>query len=658
MSQKIQIWYILSFDEIIQYCRKIKQVRATLNSRYIDFKRPMSANLQNRFRQMIPKNEITEALTKFKSVFYTIAIFTACVNILMLVPSIYMLEVYDRVLASRNETTLFVLSAMVLGLFALIAVLEYIRSMVVIRIGAKMDSFLNARIYNAAFEQNLRSMGVNAGQALNDLTTIRQFVTGNGMFAFFDAPWFPIYLLVIFVFNFWMGLFALVSVILLVGLAWLNEVVSRKPLTEANNLANRSSNMATNNLRNAEVIEAMGMLPAMRKRWYAQHVQFLKYQAEASQKASRVGSITKFVQTAVQSLILGLGALLVIMGDVTSGMMIAGSILLGRALGPVQQIIAVWRQWSGVVSAYQRLQRLLADNPPRIPGMQLPKPEGHLQVEGVTAAPPMVTVAVLKSISFAINAGDCLGVIGPSGSGKSTLARLLVGVWRAAVGKVRLDGADVFLWNKDELGPHMGYLPQDIELFAGTISENIARFGDVDPDQVVVAAKLAGVHDLILRLPEGYDTPIGDGGLGLSGGEKQRIGLARALYGDPSLIVLDEPNSNLDDIGEIALTQAIIRLRQLRKTVVLISHRPSIIRETNKLLVLREGIVSAFGPTDQVLKDLAEFKAKQESQAAARAKAEADARAQAAAKVGKLGQDASVEDPDQTPGENTSPSAE
>ena len=613
----------------------------------------MSTNLQNRFRQMMPKNEITEALVKFKKVFYTIAIFTACINILMLVPSIYMLEVYDRVLVSRNETTLYVLSFMTLGLFALISVLEYIRSMVVIRIGAKMDTFLNNRVYTAAFEQNLRSTGVNAGQALNDLTTIRQFVTGNGMFAFFDAPWFPIYLLVIFVFNFWMGLFAFVSVALLVGLAWLNEIVSRKPLSEANSTAIRSSNMATNNLRNAEVIEAMGMLPNMRKRWYSQHIKFLKLQAEASQKASRISSVTKFVRIAVQSLILGVGALLVIMGDVTSGMMIAGSILLGRALAPVEQIIAVWRQWSSVVAAYHRLQKLLLDNPPREAGMELPRPEGALSVEGVTAAPPMVGVAVLKSVSFQINPGDCLGVIGPSGSGKSTLARLLVGVWRAAVGKVRLDGADVFLWNKDELGPHMGYLPQDIELFAGTISENIARFGDVDSEQVVAAAKLAGVHELILRLPEGYDTPIGDGGLGLSGGEKQRLGLARALYGEPSLIVLDEPNSNLDDIGEIALTQAIIRLRQMRKTVILISHRPNIIRETNKLLVLRDGMVSAFGPTDQVLKDLAQFKAQQESQAAARAKAEADTRAQASANIATVSDDhtADADSDDSTSGD-------
>ena len=589
--------------------------------------------LQNRFKRVIPKNEITEALLKFKRVFYTIAAFTAVINLLMLVPSIYMLEVYDRVLASRNEYTLYALSILTVALFALMGFLEYIRSMVVIRIGAKMDSFLNTRVYTAAFEQNLKSSGINAGQALNDLTTIRQFVTGNGMFAFFDAPWFPVYLFVIFMFHFWLGMFALVSTIIIIALAWINELVSRKPLAEANATAIRSSNMATNNLRNAEVIEAMGMLPNMRKRWFEQHLGFLRLQAEASQKASRISSLTKLVRISVQSLILGLAALLVIWGEVTAGMMIAASILLGRAMAPVEQIIGVWRQWSGVVSAYGRLNTLLMENPPRVAGMSLPKPEGIVSLEAVTAAPPMSQLPVLKGVSFTINKGDCLGVIGPSGSGKSTLARLVVGVWRAMMGKVRLDGADVYQWNKDELGPHVGYLPQDIELFAGTISENIARFGEVDAEKVVYAAKLAGVHELILRMPEGYDTPIGDGGLGLSGGEKQRIGLARALYGDPALIVLDEPNSNLDDLGEIALTQAIVRLRQLRKTVILISHRPSIIRETNKLLVLREGVVAAFGPTDQVLKDLAQFKAQQEAQAKARAEAEAQARAAEVARL-------------------------
>jgi ATP-binding cassette, subfamily C, bacterial exporter for protease/lipase len=566
----------------------------------------MKPNVQSRFSTMIPKNEITEALLRFKKAFHSIGVFTACINLLMLVPSIYMMQVYDRVLASRNDFTLLMLSIMALGLYALISVLEQIRSMVVIRIGGKMDTFLNQRVYTAAFEQNLKSSGVNAGQALNDLTTIRQFVTGNGLFAFFDAPWFPIYLLVIFIFNFWLGVFALVSTLLLLGLAWFNEIVSRKPLAEANSLAVQSSTTATNNLRNAEVIEAMGMLPNMRDRWFKMHHKFLQLQAEASQKASNVTAITKFVRIAVQSLILGLAALLVIKGEVTAGMMIAASILLGRCIGPVEQIIGVWKQWSGVVSAYKRLNELLGNNPPRVEGMSLPKPQGQLSVEAVTAAPPGGQVAILKNVSFGLNIGDVMGLIGPSGSGKSTLARLLVGVWPAAMGKVRLDGADIFQWNKDELGPSIGYLPQDIELFAGTIGENIARFGEVDAEKVIAAAQLASVHDMILRLPDGYNTRIGDGGAGLSGGQKQRIGLARALYDDPSFLVLDEPNSNLDDVGEAALAQAILQLRQRNKTIVLISHRPSIIRVTNKLLMLRDGVVAAFGPTDQVLKALAD----------------------------------------------------
>ena len=563
----------------------------------------------------MPSNEITDALLKFKRVFLAIGIFTAVINMLMLVPSLYMMEVYDRVLGSRNEYTLYMLSLMALGLYALISGLEYIRSMVVIRIGVKMDSYLNARVYTAAFEQNLGSVGINAGQALNDLTTIRQFVTGNGVFAFFDAPWFPIYLIIIFLFNAWLGLFALVSTIVLIGLAWINEAISSKPLAEANTVAIRSSNMASNNLRNAEVIEAMGMLPNMRSRWYAQHQQFLQLQTIASQRASQIGAITKFVRIAVQSLILGVAALLVIKGQVTSGMMIAASILLGRAIAPVEQIIAVWRQWSGVVSAYHRLDQLLVKNPPRVAGMSLPKPVGHILVEGVTAAPPGASTAVLKNLNLSLRPGDCLGLIGPSGSGKSTLARLLVGVWPAAVGTIRLDGANVYQWNKDELGPNIGYLPQDIELFAGTIADNIARFGAVDSEKVVAAAQLAGVHELILRMPKGYDTFIGDGGAGLSGGEKQRIALARALFDNPSVVVLDEPNSNLDEFGELALAQAILNLKQAGKTIVLITHRPNIIRNTNLLLVLRDGVALAFGPTEMVLQELSKFQAKHDAQA-------------------------------------------
>lgn len=567
--------------------------------------------LQGIPKQLMPKNEITEALMEFKKIFITIGVFSAVINLLMLVPSFYMLEVYDRVLGSRNEYTLLMLTLMMLGLYALTSVLEHIRSMVVIRVGGRLDDFLNNRVYNAAFEQNLKKSGVNAGQALNDLTVIRQFVTGNGLFAFFDAPWFPIYMLVIFMFNVWVGVFALISVAILIVLAWVNEVVSKKALSEANTIAVTSSNIATNNLRNAEVIEAMGMLPNLRARWFEMHKKFLSLQAEASQRAAAVSAVTKFVQISVQSLILGLGAVLVIEGSMTGGGMIAGSILLGRALSPVQMIIGVWKQLRGVISSYERLTNLLMSNPPRKPGMSLPAPRGDMSIEAITAAPPGSQNAVLKNVSFALNAGDTLGVIGPSGSGKSSLARLLVGVWPSVMGTVRIDGADVYRWNKDELGPSMGYLPQDIELFAGTISENIARFGDVIPEKVIKASQLAGVHDMILHFPQGYDTPIGDSGSGLSGGQKQRIGLARALYGDPSVVVLDEPNSNLDDAGEAALTRAIISMRQAGKTVVIISHRPSILQTTNKLLLLRDGIVQAFGPTDQVLKALAQAQSQQ-----------------------------------------------
>lgn len=547
------------------------------------------------------KNDIDQALIAFKSTFYTVGVFSAIINVLALAPSIYMLQVYDRVLASRNELTLLMLTLVLLGTYLFMCGLELVRSFVLVRVGARFDMQLNKRVYTAAFEQNLKSAGGNAGQALADLTNLRQFLTGNALFAFFDAPWFPVYLVVIFFFDAGLGFFALGGTIVLVALAVVNEAITKKPLAEANAMAISAGALATNNLRNAEVIESMGMLPNLMGRWYKMHGKFLHLQGEASEKAGIIGAMTRFVQVSLQSLVLGYGALLAIGGDITPGMMIAASILVGRALAPVQQVIGVWKQVGSSRMAYQRLASLLTHNPVRQFGMPLPKPQGAIALEGVTAAPPGAKVAVLKNLNFSVLPGDLLGVIGPSGSGKSTLARLLVGVWPAAAGTVRLDGADIFQWNKGELGPHIGYLPQDIELFGGSVSENIARFGAVDAGQVVQAAKRAGVHELILHLPQGYDTVLGDGGAGLSGGQRQRLGLARAMYGDPSLIVLDEPNSNLDDQGEQALLQAIVALRQQGKTIILVTHRTSIIGVTNKLLFLRDGVAEAYGPTEQVL---------------------------------------------------------
>jgi ATP-binding cassette subfamily C exporter for protease/lipase len=552
----------------------------------------------------LPDNEFGQALADFKGAFRSVGVFSAVINLLMLVPTLYMLQVYDRVLASRNETTLLMLTLMVLGAYLLMNGLEFVRSFVLIRVGAQLDMKLNQRVYTAAFEQNLKRAGANAGQALQDLSTIRQFVTGQSLFAFFDAPWFPIYVAVVFLFDWTLGVFALAATLLLVALAWINELVTRKPLAEANGMAVTAGNLATNNLRNAEVIQAMGMLPALMRRWFEMHGHFLRLQAEASEKAGIITATSKFFRISVQSLILGLGALLAIEGRITPGMMIVASVLLGRAMAPVDQLINAWKGLSSAKSAYKRLTGLLADNPSRTVGMSLPRPLGHLAVEGVSAIPPGQRTPVLRNVSFKLAAGDVLSIVGPSGSGKSTLARLLVGIWPATAGQVRLDGADVYQWNKAELGPHVGYLPQGIELFGGTVSENIARFGEVDAEKVIEAAKSAGVHEMVLQLPQGYDTPLGDGGAGLSGGQRQRLGLARALYGGPAFIVLDEPNSNLDEAGERALLEVLKRVREQGKTLIIITHRSSAISLTSRLLVLRDGAVQAFGPTKDVVKEL------------------------------------------------------
>ena len=546
-------------------------------------------------------NEMLAALTAYKRAFFNIGLFSAVINLLMLAPALYMLQVYDRVLASGNQMTLLMLTLMILGLFGLMGALEWVRSQVVIRLGTQMDMRLNQRVYDAAFEAQLRTGSPAAAQALNDLTSLRQFATGNALFAFFDAPWFPVYLFVIFMFSPWLGLLALGGAVLLMILAWVNQRVSQAPLKAASELSVQATQQASAHLRNAEAIEAMGMLDTLRGRWLAQHTAFLAQQNLASEKTATVSAWSKGVRLALQSLVLGLGALLAVQGEITAGMMIAGSILMGRVLSPIDQLIGVWKQWSSARLAYQRLEALLHSYPARAQRMALPAPRGELAVEQLSASAPGTRRATLANLSFTLPAGQVLGVIGPSGCGKSTLARLLIGVWQPLAGKVRLDGAELSQWDKHQLGPHLGYLPQDIQLFAGTIAQNIARFAEVDADKVLAAAQLAGVHQLILQLPEGYETRLGEGGAGLSGGQKQRIGLARALYGLPAVIVLDEPNSNLDEAGEQALLQAIAQLKQHKRTLILITHKPNVLTLTDQLLILREGQLQAFGPTAKVL---------------------------------------------------------
>lgn len=547
------------------------------------------------------RTELAQVVFQFRKTFYSLAAFSCVINVLGLTPSLYMLQVYDRVLTSRNETTLLMLTLLVAGLYLLSAALEFARSSVLIRVGNRLDMMLNQRVFNAAFERNLKMAGGNPSQALNDLTNVRQFLTGNALFAFFDTPWTPIYMAVGFMVHPLLGGIMLGGSVVLVFLAYLNNISTQKPLAEANKAAIGAAHFADNHLRNAEVIESMGMLPGLRARWMKQHERVLSLQTLASDRGARLSTLTRFVRMFLQSLILGAGALLVIAGDITAGMMIVCSILMGKALSPVEQVIGSWKTMLSAKESYTRLEEMLGNAPPRGETLSLPKPNGHVVVENLIAGAPGQQVAILRGVNFTANAGDVVGVIGPSASGKSTLARLLVGVWGARAGSVRLDGADIYQWNKDELGPHMGYLPQDIELFDGTIAENIARFGELDSAKIIQAAQSAGVHEMILRFPQGYDTPLGIGGIALSGGQKQRIGLARAVYGNPALVVLDEPNSNLDDVGEAALVATINQLKQQGTTVILITHRMNILQVVDKLLVMREGSVTMFGPRKDVL---------------------------------------------------------
>lgn len=555
-------------------------------------------------RNTFPEGELTDALLAFRRVFYALGGFSLAINVLLLAPAVYMLQMYDRVLTSRNEGTLLMLTLLLVGLLMLEGALEFARSRVLVRASAALDLRLSERLFDASFERTLAGGGGNAGRAFADLTSVRQFLTGKGLFAFFDTPWTPIYLFVVFLLHPLLGLFALVAAVILLALAWANERATGPLLAQAGSLGAGAGQYAAANLRNAEVIEALGMLPSLRTRWFAKQGRFLAAQGAANDRAAQVGALTRFFRLALQSGILGFGALLVLKGELTPGGMIAASILLGRALAPVDLAIATWRGLVAAREAYGRLAALLAAHPPRGRTVSLPPPRGDLAAENLVVAAPGSRAPILKRLNFRIPAGTLVAVVGPSASGKSTLARALVGVWAPLAGAVRLDGADVHTWDKGELGPAIGYLPQDIELFDGSIAENIARFGEFDSAQVVAAARKAGVHDMILHLPSGYDTLIGEGGTVLSGGQRQRIALARALYGEPVLVVLDEPNSNLDEAGGAALVAALGTLKEEKRTVVVVTHRVNILRAIDVIMVLADGELKAYGPPGQVAKSL------------------------------------------------------
>ncbi|MBR9829038.1 MAG: type I secretion system permease/ATPase [Oceanospirillales bacterium] len=563
------------------------------------------------------RTDLEAVLLACRSSFVSVGLFSMFINLLMLVPAFYMLQVYDRVVTSGSIPTLIMLTLVMLLLMSTMGALEWVRSRIMVRVSTRIDTLLGNRLYDASFKQALDSGGMQANaQPLNDLTGLRQFLTGNGLFAFFDAPWVPIYIAIMFMFHPWFGIVAIISVIILAVLAVVNEKATGKMLAEANKENMAATQFTNKNLRNAEVVESMGMLGRIRDRWAEKNRKVLALQGIASDRAGILTSVSKTTRLVVQSLVLGLGAYLAVQQEISPGLMIAGSILLGRALAPIDQMIGVWKQFVSARSQYQRLNEILAivgEEPER---MSLPEPKGELSAENVMVAPPGTKSPVVKGVTFKVEPGEMVGVIGPSAAGKSTLARAILGIWPTIGGKMRLDGADIFNWKRDELGPHIGYLPQDIELFEGTISENIARFGEVDASEVVRAAQMSGVHDMILRLPEGYDTVIGATGGALSGGQRQRIGLARAIYGRPKLIVLDEPNSNLDDQGEAALAVALQNLKETKATVFIITHRASVLSQVQKLMVMKEGTVAMFGPRDQVLAEL--NKASRAAEAAAK----------------------------------------
>jgi ATP-binding cassette subfamily C protein EexD len=562
------------------------------------------------------ENNLQAALKACRGSFLSVGFFSFFVNTLMLVPTFYMIQISGRVVPSSSTSTLIMLTLILTILMITMGSLEWVRSRIMVRISNRLDVLLSRDVYRASFKKALNSGGMDASaQSLNDLTSLRQFLTGNGLFAFFDAPWLPAYTAVMFLFHPWFGWMTVIAAIVLVMLAYLNHRYTGKTLTEANKQSLTSNLHTTKSLRNAEVIESMGMLDTLMGKWAVRQRRVLVLQSDASDKSGVITSISKTFRNWAQSMMLAAGAYLVITHEINPGLMMAGSLLLGRALAPIDLMIGSWKGFVAARVQYQRLNDTLDKLNAEPERMSLPDPEGHLQVENLVVAPPGAKAAVIRNISFVTPAGSVVGIVGPSAAGKSTLARALLGIWPPQHGVVRLDGADISTWDKQKLGPHLGYLPQDIELFEGSISDNIARFTKVDPEKTVLAARIAGVHEMILQLPDGYDTVIGSEGVNLSGGQRQRIGLARAVYGNPRLIVLDEPNSNLDEVGERALGVALQKMKETGATVFIISHRPNVLSRLDRIMVLNGGAMTMYGPRDQVIAELAQQQAKAQAQA-------------------------------------------
>ena len=549
---------------------------------------------------------LTEGLRAIMPTVRSVAVFSLCINVLMFVSPLYMLQIYDRVMSSRSIGTLIAITVIAGFLLAVYGILEMVRTRVLVRAGIMFDEKIAEPAFNAIHRGMLRRPGGNLGQGLRDVDILREFLTGAGLLAFCDAPWFPVFVFGAFLLHPWYGWIAVVGSLVIWSLTLLNEILTKRDLTEATAANMAAAQRAATTFRNIEVLQAMGMLGALRSMWSGIHLRHLGWQARASDRAGTLIAATKFFRTFLQIIILGTGGYLAIQREISPGAIIAGSIIIGRALQPMELAVGNWKGFVAARGAYQRLKALfeLAGN--EASQMSLPRPSGAVSVENVLGIAPGQRVPILRGVNFGLPAGDVLCVVGPSGAGKTTLARVLTGIWPVASGALRLDGYDLSQWDPQELGQYIGYLPQDVELFSGSVAQNISRFQDeADPEDVIAASMLAGCHEVIQQMADGYNTQIGDGGQALSGGQRQRVALARALYGNPSLVVLDEPNSNLDSAGEEALTQAIRALKAAGTTVVLITHKINILATADKILVMAGGVVQNYGPRDEILSRLA-----------------------------------------------------
>lgn len=543
----------------------------------------------------LARSDLGRSLWTFRREFIWVGVFSFFANLLMLSPTLYMLQVFDRVMLSQNEFTLIALTLIVILFFAVMAFAEWVRSLLLVRAGVRFDEHLSSRVFKASFDANLKQVGHNPVQSFTDLINLRQFLTGNGIFAIFDAPWTSVYILVLFMMHPWLGL---ISVIFLAFLAFLAFYSHR--LTAAGNEQAGLSNVKSNTyligkLRHAEAVEALGMLSNLRRHWLALHQQHILQAQEAQHLQQQVQAVVKFVQYAQQSLMLAIGALLAIQGEISVGAMIASNALMSNALRPIGVLVGTWKQFADARSAYTRLETLLDTHPERVSKAMPVTVSGQITLKNLVASAPGRPTPILKGLNVSFNAGEVIGIVGPSGAGKSTLARCILGIWPYMEGQVLLDGGNILNMSRDELGPHLGYLPQDIELFDGSIADNISRFGEIDSEKVIEAAQRTGIHSMILRFPKGYDTTIGEAGGMLSGGQRQRIGLARAIYNSPSVIVLDEPNANLDDVGEAALMSTIQELRRQGKTVFMVVHQRNFLSIADRVLVMQDGQIAQFG---------------------------------------------------------------